>query len=244
VFFVAWGIEIAILLLEILFLPKPQPSEDFLPYVVVSVVLLYGYCLLAPILLERFLQRRAMRDILNLRRYRIFQHAISGLLTGDRSWIPRDRDLRHEILPFLAEVLLLGIVINDAIACWGMLLSERVRYAMLVPIVAAPFPEEFFFRGYLFRGMIGHDLPPLRTEELLKKENVKAAAVSTVLFIIPHLIGAYLQQMLTLEYAVGSMVELTLFSMLTCIAYSWSKDIILPSLLHAFCNDMQWVLRL
>jgi membrane protease YdiL (CAAX protease family) len=241
VFLVAGGIELVILVSEILFLPKLIATENALLYDVVSVVLLYGYCLLAPVFFEHHFQGKAMKDVLNLRRYRIFLHAISRSLAGDRSWILKDRDLRQEILPFLAEVLLSGIVIKDVVAYWRMLLSDLARYAMVIELLIAPFAEEFFFRGYLFRGMIEHDLPPLwRKEEFLKEENVKAMVVSTVLFVVPHLVGAYLQQMLTVEYALGSVVELTLFSILVCIAYSWSKDVTLPVLLHAFYNDTRW----
>jgi len=245
VFLVAWVVEVAILISEILFLPKPETTDGVLPYDVVSVALLYGYCLLAPVVLEYLFQRRAMKDILNLHRYGTLQRAVSHALVGDRSWVLKDRDLRREILPFLAEMSLLGVVVNDVIAYWAMITPEPARYAMAIPILIAPFPEEFFFRGYIFRGLIEHDLPPFwKKEEFLKKESIEAMVISTALFVLPHLIGAYYQQILTVEYAIEATAKLIWVSVSSCIVYSWSKDITLPSLLHAFYNDIEWALML
>jgi membrane protease YdiL (CAAX protease family) len=120
-------------------------------------------------------------------------------LSSDRLWIPLAVGLSAQVIAvvFAALIQLLGADLEQDLE---ELFETRALLPLtgVVTLLAAPLAEETFFRGFVFRGLLG------------RLGLWRAAAVSGFLFALPHVTGAD---------SAGLVVPFTLIGMLFAWVY-------------------------
>jgi len=208
----------------------------FSPQTLFTAAVSYAYLFFAPFVATYMTQRRLPNDIVNIQRYRQIGQALSKALNGRMKDVLKDTLFRGELATFLLEVLILLGLTNDLLAYSERYDPRLFMLAASYTVIIVPAIEEFFFRGYLFHGLIGEHLPPCRKEELLKPKSIVAISVSSALFGLSHLTSPFFSGTLDMFYVFGILLIIVPLAIINCVAYWWSKDLILPSLLHAVFN--------
>jgi len=206
------------------------------PQTLITVVVSYAFLFSAPFVAIYMTQRRRPSDIINTQRYKQIGRAVLKALNGRTKDVLRDSVFRGEFVPFLLEVLISLALINDLLVYSERYDPKLFMVAASYMVVIVPAIEEFFFRGYLFHSLVGEHLPPCRQEELLKPKSIVAISVSSALFGLSHLTSPLFSGTLDLFYLLGILVTIVPLAIINCVVYCWSKDLVLPSLLHAAFN--------